>query len=294
MAAFLCCVWMVLSQDLPTGPAIPTAGKAQEFPVTPSLGKILPSIPPATIAPAGEAIKSPRLLMAVDGAGQFFTCSNACLRACMEHFPDVDVRAMLWSHGYRRYVADQRDLHWAKNMGSRLASQIMAWKQANPNGRVYLLGHSAGCGIALHAASELPPDTLEKVAVMLPSCSTNVDLIGAIRATKYGVHVWHSDQDWVILGLMVRMFGCQDDTTSWRAAGRYGFEPKPITAEEKTLVQDRLRHYPWNETHKRLGNDGGHYGAYRSPFLEMVVLPNLFHANVEPPYPVIEKVQELP
>ena len=179
-------------------------------------------------------------------------------------------------------------------MGTRLASQILAWKHANPNGKVYLLGHSAGCGIALHAASELPPDTIEKIAVMLPSCSTKVDLIGAIRASRNGVHVWCSDQDWVILGMMVRMFGCQDDTTTWRAAGRFGFEPKPITSEEKQLVAERLRHYPWNETHKILGNDGGHYGAYRSPFLETVVMPNLFHPKVEPPYPVIEKITELP
>jgi len=43
-----------------------------------------------------------------------------------------------------------------------------------------------------------------------------------------------------------------------------------------------------------LNNDGGHYGAYQSPFLEKVVLANLFNPEVEPPYPVIEQVQEIP
>jgi hypothetical protein len=289
MAALLCYVLLTFSQGSPS-PAEQGLGHTVSASVDENAKSQGKSI--ELKAPAPET--SPRLLMAVDGAGQFFTCSNACIRACMDHFPDVDVRPFLWSHGHRRYVADQRDFIWANAMSSRLASQILAWKQANPTGKVYLLGHSAGCGIALHAASELPPETLEKIVVMLPSCSTRVDLIGGIRATKYGVHVWCSDQDWVILGLMVRMFGCQYDTASIRAAGRWGFEPKPITDEEKTLVREKLRHYPWHQSQKRLGNDGGHYGAYRSPFLETIVLPNLFHAEVEPPYPVIEQVQEIP
>lgn len=282
---------MSLSQGKASPESAPNRGTVLQ---TSGLSKTNSNKPADLKESTSEPKPGPRLLFAVDGAGQFFTCSNACLRACMDHFPDVDVRPMLWSHGYRRYIADQRDFRWANTMSSRLASQILAWKQANPTGKVFLLGHSAGCGIALHAASELPPETLEKVVVMLPSCHSKVDLIGAIRATKYGVHVWCSDQDWVILGLMIRMFGCQYDTNSTKAAGRWGFEPKPVTEEEKVLVRDKLRHYPWNETQKRLGNDGGHYGAYRSPFLETIVLPNLFHSTVEPPYPVIEQLQEIP
>ena len=289
MSALLFCLWMPLcqpgEQSSDTAAIQPVAGAVDEASKGPK-------------QPLDNKNKQqencPRLLMAVDGAGQFFTFSNACIRACMDHYPDVDVRPFLWSHGHRRYVADQRDFHWANTMASRLASQILAWKQANPTGKVYLAGHSAGCGIALHAASELPPETLEKITVMLPSCSSKVDLIGSIRASKHGVHVWCSDQDWVILGLMVRMFGCQYDTASIRAAGRWGFEPKPITHEEKALVRAKPRHYPWHQSQKRLNNDGGHYGAYQSPFLEKVVLANLFNPEVEPPYPVIEQVQEIP
>lgn len=222
-----------------------------------------------------------KALFVVDGAGGFFTCSNAYLRSAATIAPDVQVIPHLWSHGFRRYMADQMDAPHALRKGQDLASQITNWKNANPGGKVWLLGHSAGCHVAIHAAANLPPDALEKTALLLPSCSTKADIQGALRASRLGVHVWYSEADWLVLGLIMKISGCGDDRSTSRAAGRFGFHPVPRDPGEIEMMKNRLRQYPWHRDHVELGHNGGHYGAYRSPFSHLVVLPILFSESVD-------------
>ncbi len=228
------------------------------------------------------ALEEPsKALFVVDGAGGFFTCSNSYLRGTAAVAPDVDVIPFLWSHGFRRYLADQMDTEYAQKKGLELASQIMNWKNAHPGGRVWLLGHSAGCHVALHAAGAMPPDTIEKMALLVPSCSTKADIAGALRASRLGVHVWYSEADWLILGIVMKVSGCGDDYSTSKAAGRFGFQPIPKSPDEIDLMRRRLRQYPWHQVHSTLGHNGGHYGVYRSQFSQVIVLPILFSPVVD-------------
>lgn len=223
----------------------------------------------------------PKALFVVDGAGGFFSCSNAYLRSTAINNPDVQVLPHLWSHGFRRYLADQMDTPHAVRKGEDLASQITNWKAANPGGKAWLLGHSAGCYVAMHAAASLPPDTLEKTALLLPSCSTRAEIQGAMKASRLGVHVWYSEADWFVLGLIVRFSGCGDDPNTSKAAGRFGFQPIPKDPEEVELMRSRLRQYPWHRRDIRFGHHGGHYGAYKAAYSQLVVLPVLFSETVD-------------
>jgi alpha-beta hydrolase superfamily lysophospholipase len=157
----------------------------------------------------------------------------------------------------------------------------MNWKNAHPGGRVWLLGHSAGCHVALHAAGAMPPDTIEKMALLVPSCSTKADIAGALRASRLGVHVWYSEADWLILGIVMKVSGCGDDYSTSKAAGRFGFQPIPKSPDEIDLMRRRLRQYPWHQVHSTLGHNGGHYGVYRSQFSQVIVLPILFSPVVD-------------
>jgi pimeloyl-ACP methyl ester carboxylesterase len=223
----------------------------------------------------------PKALFVVDGAGGFFTCSNAYLRGAATISPDVQVIPHLWSHGFRRYLADQMDQTHALRKGHDLASQITNWKNAHPGGKAWLLGHSAGCHVAIHAAANLPADCLEKTALLVPSCSTKADIQGALRASRLGVHVWYSESDWLVLGIVMKISGCGDDRSTSRAAGRFGFQPVPQNPADIELMRNRLRQYPWQRDHATLGHNGGHYGPYRAPFAQVVVLPILFSETID-------------
>ncbi len=212
-----------------------------------------------------------------DGAGDFRACSGTLRQTAAEDGLSLDVVTFVWSHGYLRNFADQTDAEHMRRRGSMLAELCRQQRQRFPEQPITLVGHSAGSGVVLAAAEELPGGTIDRIVLLSPSISDHYDLRLALAATRHGIDAFISDSDWVWLGVLVRLLGTPDDPNASRASGRFGFTVVPQDPEYA-----KLRVHRWSPEQKLLGHDGGHFGGYQPGFLRDRVLPMLKGTASEP------------
>ena len=214
------------------------------------------------------------LVWVLDGAGDLKGCSNALAAASAAVGHPVEFEVFPWSHGYRRLLMDQIGMNHAREQGNRLAAAILDRKAREPDRRVVVVGHSAGCAVALAAGDALPADAIDRMILLAPSVSTGYDLRPSLWSAKEGVDVYCSRKDWVALGFVMRVVGTTDNFWSGAAAGRLGFKPKkgsPLAAEEAA----RLRQHFWSEEVAWTGHDGGHHGMHAPEFVKAYLLPQM-------------------
>jgi pimeloyl-ACP methyl ester carboxylesterase len=227
--------------------------------------------PEPSTQPAANPAATEGVVFIVDGAGGFQATSKSFRKTVAAQNSPLCVETVVWTHGYCRFLADQVHHKHLVEEGHRLAALIGERRQscALP---LYLVGHSAGAGVALAAVEELPPGTVERVVLLAPAISANYDLRPALTHVG-GIDVFYSDRDWAYLGLGVTMTGTAD--RHWgRAAGRVGFRPA-IQCPEDAALYAKLRQHPWDRSLEWSGNHGGHYGGYQPEFLRCFVLPLL-------------------
>jgi pimeloyl-ACP methyl ester carboxylesterase len=224
--------------------------------------------PPARPAPAPVGVA-----FVANGSGDFRTVSASLSQVVAETAAPLQVETFVWSHGYGRYVTDHLDHTNHLCCGRRLAEQVAAYRQAYPERRVYLIGHSAGCAVVLAAAEALPPDAVDRIVLLAPSVCVSYDLRPALRSARGGIDVFYSGEDTVLLGLGVGLVGTAEHACR-TAAGQCGFRPVVSCAADAALY-GKLRQHPWDPAVRWSGNDGGHYGSNRPGFLRAYVLPLL-------------------
>lgn len=214
------------------------------------------------------------LVFAVDGAGGFEAASRSVQQTvAADHLP-LDVRCYHWTHGYCRILADEVHAAHQRRQARKLAALILSCRQECPNRPISLVGHSAGCGLALLVAESLPPNTLDRIVMLAPAVSVRRDLRAVLASTCRGVDVFYSKDDWICLGLFVLFTGTTDHCWTRAAAGKVGFQPT-IESPEDAALYAKLHQYPWDESLKWTGHKGGHYGAYQPGYLRAFVLPLL-------------------
>jgi hypothetical protein len=211
------------------------------------------------------------LVWVVDGAGDLKGSSNALSQANLLAGNTMELSVFPWSHGYRRLLLDQTDWAHAKAQGERFAAAILDRKKREPNRRVVLVAHSAGCAVALVAGDCLPPDSIDRTILLAPSVSTGYDLRPSLWAAKEGVDVFCSRKDWVALGFVIRVVGTTDKG-SGLAAGRFGFQPKGATALDP-VQNARLRQHFWSAEQAWTGHNGRHHGMHSPAFLHAYLFP---------------------
>ena len=208
----------------------------------------------------------------LDGAGDLKGCSNALAQVNDLAGSPVQLEVFPWSHGYRRLLSDQIGMKHARQQGKKLAATILDGKAREPNRRVVIVGHSAGCAVALAAGESLPVDAIDRMILLAPSVSTEYDIRPSLWSAREGMEVFCSKKDWVALGFVVHVVGTTDNFWSGAAAGRWGFRPKkssPLTEEESR----RLRQHFWSEGVSWTGHDGGHHGMHEPEFVRTYLLP---------------------
>lgn len=211
------------------------------------------------------------LIWVLDGAGDLKGCSNALAWANMLAENPLELSVFPWSHGYRKLYKDQTDCDHAREQGKRLAEAILERKAREPGRRVVVVGHSAGCAVALAAGDVLPIDAVDRVILLAPSVSTGYDVRPTLWSAKEGIDVFCSKKDWVALGFVVRVIGTTD-RLGGGAAGRWGFQPKGSKALAETEAA-RLRQHFWSEEVAWTGHTGGHHGMHAPEFVRTYLLP---------------------
>ncbi len=221
---------------------------------------------------ARSAETDPRpLVWVVDGAGDLKGCSTALAHANRLAGETAELCAFPWSHGYRQLYRDQTDWAHAKAQGERLAAAIRNRTAREPNRRVVLVAHSAGCAVALAAGDALPPDSIDRTILLAPSVSAGYDLRPSLWAAREGADVFCSRKDWVALGFVVRVVGTTDRGPGG-AAGRIGFRPKGPAALD-VVTNTRLRQHFWSADQKWTGHNGGHHGMHSPAFVLAYLFP---------------------
>src|SRR5262249_53974398 len=145
-------------------------------------------------------------------------------RVVAETATPLEVETLVWSHGLGRYVLDHVDHANHVAQGHLLAARVLAYRQACPGRRVYLVGHSAGCAGVLAAAEALPPESVDRIVLLAPSVCVSYDLRPALRAARGGIDAFESADDTVVLGLGMRVVGTAEGECR-AAAGQCGFTP---------------------------------------------------------------------
>ncbi len=214
------------------------------------------------------------VIFSVDGAGGFLSTSKALSQAVAEAHLPLAVQPVDWTHGYGRFLADQIDWAHSRQCGRELARNIVAFHQAYPAGKVYLVAHSAGSAVALAAAEASPPGSIDRIILLAPSVASDYDLKPALQSTKGGIDVFCSKRDIWQLGIGVAILGTADGCRGCTAAGRIGFQNSSGDPRDAALYA-KLRQHSWDACQAALGNHGGHYGTYKPGFLQAFVLPLL-------------------
>jgi pimeloyl-ACP methyl ester carboxylesterase len=213
------------------------------------------------------------VVFVANGAGDFRTVSENLSDVVAGTATPLQIEPFGWSRGYGRYILDQIDHDNHLAQGYRLASQVCAYRRAYPDRRIYLMGHSAGCAVVLAAAEILPPDSVNRIILLAPSVGRTYDLRPALRTARAGIDVFHSNEDRVILGLGMRIFGTTDGN-QFSAAGQFGFIPV-IACPADAALYGKLRQHPWHPVVEWSGHEGGHFGNNQAGFLQAYVLPLL-------------------
>jgi hypothetical protein len=212
------------------------------------------------------------LVWVLDGAGDLKGSSNALTQTDSTLGNPVEVSVFPWSHGYRRLLMDQVDMNHARLQGAKLAQAIQERKAREPGRRVVVMGHSAGCAVALSACDLLPMDAVDRVILLAPSVSTGYDIRPTLWSAKEGVDVFCSTKDWVALGFVMHVVGTTDKFWSGAAAGRWGFQPKG-SSRLAELEANRLRQHFWGPEMAWTGHTGGHHGMHAPAFIQAYLMP---------------------
>ena len=213
------------------------------------------------------------LVLVVDGAGGFQNAPRSIAEMIDELRLPLHVRSFDWSHGRGRGLADVMDVGHSRCQAKILAEEISRYRCTYPGLPIYLVAFSAGGAVALSAAEQLPPDTLERIVLLAPAVSSDYDLRGALASARFGIDVFTSARDRFWLGVGTGIVGTADGKRV-PAAGRIGFRP-PVLAPDEARLADRLRQHSWDACVAWTGSDGGHADSLRPAFLQAYILPLL-------------------
>jgi pimeloyl-ACP methyl ester carboxylesterase len=233
--------------------------------------------PPTVHCAASRGASSPLgVVFVANGAGDFRTVSRNLSQVVAEMSAPIEIRTVLWSRGYRRYLADQVDHANHLERACELAAQVIAYRQAYPERRIYLIGHSAGCAVLLAAAEMLSASNrhyVDRIILLAPSVCAAYDLRPSLRSARDGIDVFYSNEDRLVLGLGMEMVGTAERRCRV-AAGETGFAPI-VGCSADLVLYAKLRQHPWDPIVEWSGHTGGHFGNHEPAFLRAYVLPLL-------------------
>lgn len=192
---------------------------------------------------------------------------------------DAGLRDGLGSAGFKGEVArfdwtislnpaiDQAVRINARLRASTLAKYIQAYKDQYPNGKVCLVGLSAGTGVAIWALEDLDPRySVDSVVLLGSSLSYNYDVSKALPRVKGKIYNYYSSNDAVLAGPM-KVFGTIDGVFFVDGAGAVGLRP--------AIKSPQIVNIPWKAEYERYGYAGGHTDSTSPAFIRAVVARNI-------------------
>jgi pimeloyl-ACP methyl ester carboxylesterase len=200
----------------------------------------------ASAVAAAEPDPKPVVFL-VGGIGRMILLGPSARFALPRAGVDYELRDYPWQHEKGGQLRDLQDESYLLQKSVDLANEIRTLRSSQPNRPVYLIGHSAGCAVVVHAAEVLPAQSVERIIMLSPALSPTYDLTKALRATKREIVVFNSRLDPTLHCTI--LFGTADRVYCV-SAGVDGFARPADLDDEGQRCYERLVQIPW--TWKRL------------------------------------------
>jgi pimeloyl-ACP methyl ester carboxylesterase len=227
-------------------------------------------------------------LVAVGGCSRTFTDKAAngitffCPGVGNTDFAYLPVRRGLEQAGYQGEIdafvwtltflpLDQALGPIAKLRAADLSRIIDDYIEQYPEGKVNLIGLSAGSGIALWAAERLDDGhKVDNIVLLSSSLSHDYDVGRALRHVRGKIYVYYSKEDGV-LGVPMKLVGTIDGKRFTDAAGAVGLTSRKHAG--------RIVNIPWTAEYLKYGYAGGHMDSTQESFIAAVVAPHIIGAT---------------
>lgn len=161
-------------------------------------------------------------------------------------------------------LINQTDVPRNRRQGEEIASQVASYQQKHPGRPIFIIGHSAGTGIAVFALESLGriagAKPVEGVFLLSSSLSAGYDLSEALKMTRRGIVNVSNSDDALILGAGTGVVGNVDGGHG-ASAGRTGFSRSYKNVYERPITNAEVR--------QRMGISGGaHFIATNEQLIE--------------------------
>ncbi len=214
--------------------------------------------------------RSPDAVIVVTGVQGHGREYSGLRKAILESYV-TDVRMFVWGVPKPLFFLNFSNSSIHSRAEERLARVIAEHRTRFPEGRLSLVGHSAGCGVILGALARVGEEyDVQHVILLAPSVSPDYDFSRAMMRVRLRAHIFVSDRDTLFLKWRTGHFGTYDRVKT-AAAGNVGFNLDNLPPSVRTKVQQHHYHIGWQS----LGHDGGHFGALSRKFAEGVLAPLL-------------------
>ena len=182
-----------------------------------------------------------------------------------------------WTTGHLyRMLYHARGYNRNQRVAGQLAQHILALQTEQPDRPIIVVGHSGGGAMTVLALELLPPGVQIQQAILLaPYMAPNHELTAALEHTIYGIDVFTSPFDLVVLGAATMVVGTLD-RVHMPAAGLTGFyAPRTVDAAGQTVYSEKLHQHGYEMGMLRTGHYGGHFSCTLPEFVNRYVSPVL-------------------
>ncbi|NIA22452.1 MAG: hypothetical protein GWP05_10925 [Anaerolineaceae bacterium] len=219
------------------------------------------------------------LVLVFHGAGGITTAPAQIRRGLDSGGVDQAIELVDWSAGHNVFE-DQSNLARNRRLARDSAMRVARYVGQHPGRPVHLIGLSAGTGLAVFTAEQLPPGVkVDGVCLLASSLNAEYDLTPAMAHVRNEITNFSSVADVAVLGVGVGLSGTVD-RGSGVAAGLYGFSlPKDASQRTKALYKKKLIEMPWKAEYIIFGHLGDHLGATSTEFVKRFIAPIILDAS---------------
>jgi pimeloyl-ACP methyl ester carboxylesterase len=161
-----------------------------------------------------------------------------------------------------------------------LTKKIIQYRRSYPEAPVYVIGLSAGTGVAVFALENLPDGVnIDTLVLLGSSLSSTYNMSKALKHVKTKVYVLHSPNDAVLSGF-IPVTGTIDGAYLVEPAGLVGLRPAAgLSAEQLRVFREKVVNVAWRPSFERYGYAGGHTDATNFSFVKWYIARELLHIS---------------
>lgn len=224
----------------------------------------------------GSSLSTPRVIY-LEGSGWFWSANRV-----ENGLEAAGYRGEFEKFSWTTYLGAPADHFLAARSpvpAALLARRIEKIRQANPEGRIHVMGLSAGTAVVVSALEKLDPAiNVDNVVLLSSSLSARRPLAEALAHVNGNLYVTCSPHD-----AFLRTLAVNADGRTGRAAGQDGFViPRETTAEHRQQYA-KVVNLRWIPSYAGYGWSGGHLDGYSTEFIQSVIAPRILGTE---PYPL--------